>query len=243
MRTRLLLALFGVSCAVEPAKQAAPQETNNPAICQERPRLVNFDSAPLGEVVKAISEATCKTFIVKEELKSRKLTLLAPTELAPAALLDTLRKALSVNGLELLEKDGVWSITQAAALTPEKEEPSIAPVSMPGVEKTGDLSVVIERKLIDAAFADPGELATMARVIPEMKDGEFQGFKLYGMRPTSLLGALGFKNGDTLQSINGKKIGSIEDATEMIPAIATQSDFQVEIIRRGAPITLSIQIK
>jgi general secretion pathway protein C len=46
-------------------------------------------------------------------------------------------------------------------------------------------------------------VAKGARVVPAVKNGKPDGFKLYAIRPSSVYSKLGLTNGDTIQSING----------------------------------------
>ncbi len=58
-------------------------------------------------------------------------------------------------------------------------------------------------------------VAKGARVVPAVKNGKPDGFKLYAIRPSSVYAKLGLQNGDTLQSINGFDLTSADKALEV----------------------------
>ena len=58
-------------------------------------------------------------------------------------------------------------------------------------------------------------VAKGARVVPAVKNGKPDGFKLYAIRPSSVYAKLGLQNGDTLQSINGFELTSADKALEV----------------------------
>jgi general secretion pathway protein C len=85
-----------------------------------------------------------------------------------------------------------------------KEDVDILEVNGPlppraGIEKRSDTSFSIERSLIDSVLTNPAQIG--ARVVPSMKNGKPNGYKIYGIRPHSILGDVGFMNGDALQRI------------------------------------------
>ena len=82
-----------------------------------------------------------------------------------------------------------------------------------------------------------------ARIVPEQKDGKVVGVRLFGIRPKTMLGVLGMKNGDRLEQINGFDMGSPEKALEAYARLRTASSLKVKVTRRGKPVVLEYQIK
>ena len=111
------------------------------------------------------------------------------------------------------------------------------------IVKVDDQTYIIPRSAVDTVLANPAAVGRGARVVPSVKNGVANGFKLYAIRPTSLYAKLGFNNGDTIQSINGFEMTSADKALEAYTALRGATDVQVEITRRGNPLTLSYTIR
>jgi len=79
--------------------------------------------------------------------------------------------------------------------------------------------------------------------LPAVKNGKPDGFKLYAIRPSSAFAKLGLTNGDTLQSINGFELTSADKALEVYTKLREATSLEVEITRRGKPVTLKYSIK
>lgn len=112
-----------------------------------------------------------------------------------------------------------------------------------GVKKIDDTTFEIDKSLVEKALANPMALAKGARVVPAVKNGKPDGFKLYAIRPSSVYAKLGLTNGDTLQSINGFELTSADKALEVYTKLREATQLQVEITRRGKPMTLNYSIR
>ena len=112
-----------------------------------------------------------------------------------------------------------------------------------GIKKIDDSNYEISRDLVDKVLANPMAIAKGARVVPAVKNGQADGFKLYAIRPTSVYSKLGFSNGDTLHSINNMDLTSADKALEMYTKLKDSNSLTVEITRRGKPVTINYTIK
>lgn len=81
------------------------------------------------------------------------------------------------------------------------------------------------------------------RIVPAYRDGKVQGFKLFSIRPNSLLASLGFQNGDTVKTINGRELDSPDKALELYAQMKSEKKFTVVLDRRGEAKTLTIVVK
>jgi hypothetical protein len=111
-----------------------------------------------------------------------------------------------------------------------------------GIRKIDDTHYEIKKALVDKILMNPMAVVKGARVVPAMKDGKPEGFKLYAIRPTSAFARLGLTNGDTLRTINGHALDSADKALEVYTKIRDAKRLEVEIIRRGKPLTLTYTI-
>ena len=76
------------------------------------------------------------------------------------------------------------------------------------------------------------------RVVPRYKRGELKGFKIIGVRSDSIMRVLGFKSGDVILRVNDHVIDSMERIFNTYQALNGAREIQVDILRRGAPVTL-----
>lgn len=112
-----------------------------------------------------------------------------------------------------------------------------------GVNKTGENSWEIDRAVVDKVLANPAAVGRGARIVPSIKNGKPNGFKLYAIRPSSVYSKIGLKNGDTLHSVNGFDLSTPDKALEVYTKVRESSSLQVTITRRGKPVTLKYSIK
>jgi membrane-associated protease RseP (regulator of RpoE activity) len=111
------------------------------------------------------------------------------------------------------------------------------------VTQIDDTHYEIPRATVDQVLTDPLPVARAARIVPSMRDGRANGFKLYAIRPSSLYAALGFRNGDTILAVNGESLTDMSQGLALYTKLKDSSVFEVEIDRRGTRVDLTITIK
>ena len=111
-----------------------------------------------------------------------------------------------------------------------------------GIRRVSSTEHLVTRDVIDRVLANQADLMRTARVIPHEEAGRITGIRLYGIRRASVLGLLGFQNGDELRSVNGHSVLSPESALEAYANIRGADRVNVLIQRRGTPMTLVIRI-
>jgi general secretion pathway protein C len=112
-----------------------------------------------------------------------------------------------------------------------------------GIKKIDDTHYEIDKSLVDKVLLNPMAVVKGARVVPAMKNGKPEGFKMYAIRPTSAFAKLGLTNGDTLTSINGFELNSADKALEVYTKLREANSLELEVTRRGKPLTLKYSIK
>ncbi len=112
-----------------------------------------------------------------------------------------------------------------------------------GIKKIDETTFEIDRSLVEKVLANPMAVAKGARVMPSSKNGEPNGFKLYAVRPSSVYAKLGFANGDTLHAVNGMELNSMDKAMEVYSKVRDAQSLQVNVTRRGKPVTLNYSIR
>lgn len=112
-----------------------------------------------------------------------------------------------------------------------------------GVKKIDDTTFEIDRSLVDKVLANPTAVARGARVVPSVKNGQPNGFKLYAIRPSSVYSKIGLMNGDTIHAVNGFELTSLDKGLEVYTKVKESTNLSVSITRRGKPLNLSYSIK
>lgn len=101
----------------------------------------------------------------------------------------------------------------------------------------------ISREDVEKQLSNLSALATQARVIPNFKDGQANGFKIFSIRPGSIYQKLGLQNGDVIQKINGYAIDSPEKALEIYAKLKESSRIEVELERRGTVSKRALNVR
>jgi general secretion pathway protein C len=112
-----------------------------------------------------------------------------------------------------------------------------------GVKKVDDTTFEIDRSVVNMVLANPTAVARGARVVPSVKNGQPNGFKLYAIRPSSVYAKIGLMNGDTIHAVNGFELTSLDKGLEVYTKVKESSNLTVTITRRGKPLTLNYSIK
>jgi general secretion pathway protein C len=133
--------------------------------------------------------------------------------------------------------------TPVAAAAPEGDKDDLEAMADTSIKKIDDTHFEIDKKLVDQVLANPMGAAKGARVVPAVKNGKPDGFKLYAIRPSSVYAKLGLSNGDTLQAINGFELTSADKALEVYTKLREATSLQVQVTRRGKDLTLNYTIR
>ena len=154
-----------------------------------------------------------------------------------------------VERISLLGDTGPRPAVAAAAPPPEAEpdprasrDELLAAVDA-GVRKVDDSTFEVDRALVEKVLSNPTAVARGARIVPSVKNGQPNGFKLYAIRPSSVYAKIGLMNGDTLHAVNGFELNSMDKALEVYTKVRESSSLSVSITRRGKPVTLNYTIK
>ncbi len=154
--------------------------------------------------------------------------------------------------ISLLSGDVPRPATPLAAAPPQAEPPSSDPRAArdellaevdAGVRKVDDTTFEVDRGVVEKVLANPTAVSRGARIVPSVKDGKPNGFKLYAIKPSSVYARIGLMNGDTLHAVNGFELNTMDKALEVYTKVRESSSLSVSITRRGKPVTLNYTIK
>jgi hypothetical protein len=124
-------------------------------------------------------------------------------------------------------------------LPPVAEVPELA---LPVTPKCEGTACTLTRAEIDALLENPGQLAKQARIIPVIKDGKANGFKVFGIRAGSLFSSIGIQNGDTIDGLAGVPLTDVESAMRAVAAMKTLDTVVIKGTRKDQPFELSLAI-
>ncbi len=101
------------------------------------------------------------------------------------------------------------------------------------ITKIDDLNYEVPRPTVERLIANPDAFARQARIVPAIRNGQPEGFKLYAIRPNTLWATIGLKNGDTIRAINGMPLTSLDKALEVYTKVKDATRLEIELNRRG----------
>lgn len=113
-----------------------------------------------------------------------------------------------------------------------------------GVRQVAQDSFQIDRKEVNYAMGNLNELFTQVRAVPySSPEGDAQGFRLFSIKPQSLIDRIGLKNGDVVQRVNGVEISDPSTAFGLLQELQGRSQVRVDVLRNHQPVTLSYDIQ
>ena len=103
-----------------------------------------------------------------------------------------------------------------------------------GVEQIGDNKWAVPRSLLDKYIGDLGAASKLGRALLHRgPDGGYDGYRLSAIRRGSLADQLGIKNGDVIHAVNGSSLDSMQAAMGAYNTMQNDSNFCLEVTRRG----------
>jgi type II secretion system protein C len=113
----------------------------------------------------------------------------------------------------------------------------------PMAMRSGSTSFLLNQQQIQQALSRPDQLMTDARFIPNIVAGKQQGFTVREIKPGGIYQKLGLQNGDVLLRINDFTMSSPDSALQAITSLKGIDRAQLDILRRGAKLTMTYQIR
>jgi general secretion pathway protein C len=126
---------------------------------------------------------------------------------------------------------------------PAPNPASVPPEIASKIRKLGPTEFDVDREAISAILEKQAQLMGMVRVVPARENGRAVGPRLFGIRPDTILGKLGFEPGDRLQSVNGFDVTNMESAVQALARLRTADHLTVQINRRGRDMNLDFNVK
>lgn len=111
-----------------------------------------------------------------------------------------------------------------------------------GIRQKSPTSFEVSKTVRAAISSGDAAMLRRARPVAEREDGGARGVRLFGVTKTGLLGALGIRNGDRLESISGKKIASVPELLSAFRALGSATSWTLELARYGRPLELEYDV-
>jgi len=111
-----------------------------------------------------------------------------------------------------------------------------------GIRKTGARSYEIRRAVVEQLLAG-GTTLRWPRVVPQARDGEPVGFRLFGVGREGPFAAIGLSDGDLLLEVNGRSIATPDAALAAFAALRSASHVWLAIVRDGRRVRLDYVVR
>jgi hypothetical protein len=214
--------------------------------------------ASLDELAAWISGLTCKPVSFDPSIATRaiRVSLIVASRITAKQAGQLFADAMESAGLAAAEHADGFEVkpgpsrahcaapaaTAAAVPAPAAGDPDAIPDA--AILKIDDTHYEVQRALVDRIAADPDPASYLKgmRIVPSMRSGVPDGFKLYAIRPNSLYGRLGLANGDTIRTFAGVVLDSPDSLGEGLRRVPKLGRVELELSRRGQSMTLEYLI-
>lgn len=105
------------------------------------------------------------------------------------------------------------------------------------IHRLGPMRFSVSNQLAKAIVKSPREALGTLRIV-ETQRGITTRFALFGIRRYSLVGRLGFQNGDVVESIDGQFVDNADKLQELIKSLLRRTSSTVTITRKGRTVSL-----
>jgi type II secretion system protein C len=113
-----------------------------------------------------------------------------------------------------------------------------------GISKVSETEYTISRETFDKYMSDIEGLSKLGRgLLHRAPDGGFDGYRLTSIRRNSVAEQLGIRNGDIVHAVNGQSLDSVQSALSAYNSMGSQSNFSIEVTRRGEKVNLQYSIQ
>jgi general secretion pathway protein C len=244
MCTTSLLVLGLVASPTTPTTQ-----TQNPTLLVQgttkKPHkvLLNFDQADLVDVVKSMSTMTGKNFIVEDRIRTRRLTIISASRVTVDEAYQAFVEALKAEGFEIEQKGKFYRVQSGNTFLSRRSPVKSDCPAFDDIKKFDEATWSIPAGTLDKFLESSSCMVTQARIVPSMKDGKVDGFKLYGIRKESIYSKVGIRNGDVVHKINGYEFTSPEKALEIYTQLKDAKTILIELTRRGKPMKFTYRVE
>lgn len=123
-------------------------------------------------------------------------------------------------------------------------DPSDQSMEFNGITQTAPDKYIVNADFWHETFQQPETIVTSIRAIPYSNDDNItEGFRLMGIRKTSLFSHLGLKNGDIIHFVNGSPLRNAEEAMVVWQTLQSAKVIYIEITRNKTKRVIEYKIQ
>lgn len=97
--------------------------------------------------------------------------------------------------------------------------------------------------MVEEALGNITTLMTQMKIQPHVEEGQTDGMLVTAIQPNSIFMRLGLRSGDIISNVDGKRLGSMDDALAMYENLKSASQVTLELKRKGRPKTIEYFIE
>ncbi len=113
-----------------------------------------------------------------------------------------------------------------------------------GVEKDGETKFTIDQETFNKILENPDKLAGQIRAVPKTDEsGKVVGYRLSGIKRSSLFRKLGIKNGDVVHAVNGHELTSMGSALAAFDSLQSERSFKFDVTSRKKKQTYEYEVR
>lgn len=121
---------------------------------------------------------------------------------------------------------------------------SISPGVPQDTSAAGNNCVFDEKYVQSELGSGFGTIIQKARLVPNTTDNVMNGFKIFAIDSSSLLGKTGLQNGDIITQVNETSLKQPEQGFALYQALQDEKEVRIHILRQGTtPMTIVCRIK
>jgi general secretion pathway protein C len=128
-----------------------------------------------------------------------------------------------------------------------EEEPAPGKAAAPTVRRQSvsadQFRFTIDRGEVDEALNDLPRLLTQARLLPNFRSGQTDGFRIFNIVPGSLFARIGLQNGDVLHRVNDIAIQDPAKFMSIFQDLKNESRISLDLVRGNERKTLEYEIR
>jgi S1-C subfamily serine protease len=106
------------------------------------------------------------------------------------------------------------------------------------IERVGESAYRVDRASLQAVLGNMPLVARSARIVPEVRDGQPRGLRMYAVSAGGFLARLGLQNGDVVRTVNGTPLTSPERTLEAYALLARASKITLGVDRGSQSVSL-----
>lgn len=212
-----------------------PQSSQN----RTQPAFAQTDYTLLGTVLGSFRETYA--LIQKNSSREERVFRLGDTVFGAGTLASVAKESVEI--LAGGSRVKIMTPTAAGGQTQSAPAPATAGPAQGMAAQVGAGSFIIDQRALNASLDNIGQTMTDARLLPSMKDGKVEGFRVSEVKPLGIFGTIGIKNGDVLLRINDFPIDSPEKAIQSFASLKGQNRIRLDLVRDGQPATFNYDIR